>query len=200
MDRVFQKSTENTTCELYTEMCRLLKVYVANILKRDVITAAGNDFSLLSLSDENLGIGTRTWTDLVELEAERELKPFFSAVRRFYVATIKKMLQKFPFGDSILKDLGILQPQKTASYSFDQVQRLAERFPQLGLVDETLFDQLKEEFMDFTLSQLGLPSVSEYKAADHTVKPRVAVTDCLSYIWCQLHLVGCCKLGTSLQW
>ena len=55
-------------------MNKLLKVYEANILKRDVVTAAGDNLSLLNLSeenqlsDENLGIGTRTWTDLVELE------------------------------------------------------------------------------------------------------------------------------------
>ena len=154
-NRVFQKSNENTTCELYTEMTRLLRVYAANILKRDVITAAGNNLSLLSLSDENqlsdenLGTWTRTWTDLVELEAEHDLKLFFSAVRKLYVATINKMLQKFPFGDSLLKDLG---PDNTAPYSFDRVQYLAKRFPQLGLADEASVDQLREEFMDFTLS------------------------------------------------
>ena len=52
------------------------------------------------LSDENLGIGTRTWTDLVELETEHDLKPFFSAVRKFYIDTINKMLHKFQFGNS----------------------------------------------------------------------------------------------------
>ena len=149
-------------------------------LKRDVITAVGDNLHLLNLSnenqpsDENLGIGTRTWTDLVELEAEHDLKPFFSAVRKFYVATINKMLQKFPFGDSLLKDLGILQPEKTASYSFDRVQYLAEGFLQLGLADVSI-DQFREEFMDFTLSPLDLPSVSEYKAADDTLKARVGL-------------------------
>ena len=133
-------------------------MYAANILKRDVITTAGNDLSLLSssvenqVSDEILGIGTRMWTDPVELEAEHDLKPFFSAIRRFYLATINKMHQKFPFVYSILKDLGILQPEKTTSYSFDQVQRLAERFPKLGLANEDSLDQLKEESTDFTLS------------------------------------------------
>ena len=180
-NRVFQKSTENTTCELYTEMCRLLKMYAANLLKSEVISAVGSDLSLLSvtdenqLSDENLGIGTRTWTDLAELESEHELKRFFSSVRKFYVATITKMLQKFPFGDSLLKDLGILQPEKTTSYSFDLIQRLAKRFPQLGLADEASIDQLREEFIDFTLSPLDLPSVSEYKAADFMVRPRVGI-------------------------
>ena len=73
-------------------------MYAANISKRDVITAAGDNLNFLTLSeenqlfDENLGTGTRTWTDLVKLEAEHDLKPFFSAVRKFYVANINKML------------------------------------------------------------------------------------------------------------
>ena len=46
-------------------MNRLLKVYAANILKRDVVTAAGGTL-VFSTSEET--IGTRTWTDLVELE------------------------------------------------------------------------------------------------------------------------------------
>ncbi len=42
--------------------------------------------------------------------------PFFEAVKEFYLATLKKMFKKFPFGDTILKDLGI-QPQKTKTYT-----------------------------------------------------------------------------------
>ena len=89
-NRVFQKSCENTTCQLYTEMCRLVKLYASHLLKPEAITAASDNLSLLNLShenqlpDENLGIGTETWRSLVELEAERELKPFFSAVRKFF--------------------------------------------------------------------------------------------------------------------
>ena len=51
-----------------------------------------------------------------------KLKLLFPAVRKVCVATINKMLQKFPFGDPLLKDLGILRPEKTASYSFDRIQ------------------------------------------------------------------------------
>ncbi len=53
------------------------------------------------MSNENLGIGNNTWLILAEVETEYDTKPFFSAVRKFYLATIKKMLKKFPFGDSI---------------------------------------------------------------------------------------------------
>ena len=178
-NRVFQKSTENTTCELYTEMCRLTRLYAANVLKTDSITSVGSNLSLLSLErenqldDENLGVGSDTWVSLAELQEEYDLKPFFTAVRNFYVASIKKMLQKFPFSDSLLKDLGVLQPEKTASYSVDTVLGLAKRFPQLGLVDPESLDQLKEEFTDFKLSPEDLPPTSLYKAADLTMKPRV---------------------------
>ena len=178
-NRVFQKSTENTTCELYTEMCRLTRLYAANVLKTDSITSVGSNLSLLSLErenqldDENLGVGSDTWVSLAELQEEYDLKPFFTAVRNFYVASIKKMLQKFPFSDSLLKDLGVLQPEKTASYSIDTVLGLAKRFPQLGLVDPESLDQLKEEFTDFKLSPEDLPPTSLYKAADLTMKPRV---------------------------
>ena len=84
------------------------------------------------------------------------------------------MLQKFPFSDSHLKDLGVLQPEKTtASYSVDTVLGLAKRFPQHGLADPESLDQLREEFTDFKLSPEDLPPTSLYKAADLTMKPRV---------------------------
>ena len=101
-NRLFQKSTENTTSELYDEMNWLVRLYAANRLKRDAILAAGGNLSLLNLEtenqllDEDLGIGTNTWTNIAELEAELNTKPFFTAVRNVYLATIKKMLQKFP--------------------------------------------------------------------------------------------------------
>ena len=110
----------------------------------------------------------------MELEEERELKPFFSAVRKFYVyASVSKMLKKLPFGDSILKDLGILQPQATASYSIDMITSLAKRFPQIKLADADSLDNLREEFLDFCLSLADLPPLTEYQAADGTNKPRV---------------------------
>ena len=73
-NRVFQESTENTTCMLYTETSRLLKLYAGNILKKEVILAAGDNLKSLNLdkrdqlTDENLGIGTVTWVCLNELE------------------------------------------------------------------------------------------------------------------------------------
>ena len=47
--KLFQASTENTTCELYIEMNQLVKIYAGNLLKPDIIIAAGDNLSLLSL-------------------------------------------------------------------------------------------------------------------------------------------------------
>ena len=177
-NRLFQKSTANTTCELYSEMSKLVRLYAANVLRTDVIIAASDNLHNLNmdpesqLADENLGIGQATWQHLAELQLEHDLKPFFVGVRSFYLATIKKMLQKFPFRDSLLKDLGVLQPNKTSSYPVSTLLDLAKRFPQLDLANTESLDQLREEFIDFSLSPGDLPASEEYLAADGTMKPQ----------------------------
>ncbi len=93
-NRLFQKSTENTTCQLYNKMSRLVRLYASNVLKADVIIASTDNFSTLNLTreshldDENLNIGDDTWTFVAELESECDTKPFYTAVRMFCVATI----------------------------------------------------------------------------------------------------------------
>ena len=174
-NRVFQKSSENTTCMLFSETCRLLRLYVSNLLKSDVIVAASDNLKGLrldkrgQLTHENLGIGAATWSYLTELESTHDIKPFFTAVRKFYCETINKMHNKFPFDDSLM---GILQPENTASFSVCTVFSLAKRFPQLDLGENHILDQLREEFTDFQLPQADLPSLSTYKAADGSEKPR----------------------------
>ena len=74
-NRVFQKSSENTTCMLFSETCRLLRLYASNLLKSDVIVGAGDNLKGLrldrrgQLTDENLGIGAATWSCLTDLES-----------------------------------------------------------------------------------------------------------------------------------
>ena len=46
-NRVFQKSTENTTSVLFSEMCRL---YASKVLDKDVILAVGDNDNLSKLS------------------------------------------------------------------------------------------------------------------------------------------------------
>ena len=71
------------------------------------------------------------------------LKPFFSAVRSLYVSSITKTLKIFPFGDTLLRDLAVYQPDQTATHSIDTIISLAKRFPQLGLDDFDSLDQLR---------------------------------------------------------
>ena len=90
-----------------------------------------------------MGIEDSTWEAVAELEQEQDTKPFFSAVRKFYVASLKKMLKKFPFGDTLLKDLEVLQPNKTAAFPVSTVVKLAKRFPQLCLDSSDDIDALR---------------------------------------------------------
>ena len=182
MDRfncVFQKSTENTTSQLYSEMSRLVRLYAANVLTTEAIKSVGDDLKSLKFTDENLlgkedlGIGETTWTLIAALEEECDIAPFFDAVKKFYVATIQKMIKKFPFGDTLLQDLEILIPDKVTSFSINTIFRLAKRFPQLELSDPNSLDRLREEYLDFTLSPSELPTQTEYMAADKTRKPCV---------------------------
>lgn len=73
-----------------------------------------------------------------------------------------------------MKDLSILQPENTASFSVSTVLSIAKRFPRLSLAGDHILDQLREEFTDFQLSQADLPSLYTYmyKAADGSDKPR----------------------------
>ena len=80
------------------------------------------------------------------------------------------MLSKFPFGDTLMKNLAILHPDKTSSFPSSTVVTLAKRFPQLGLSDSESIRCLQKEFMDFTLSPADLPSWHTYNAVDHTKK------------------------------
>ena len=180
-NRAFQKSTESTTPQLFDEMCRLVRLYAANFLTRDSIIAAGDNLCQLKfdvesqVSNENLGIGSNTWACISDLESTHDLRPFFVAVRTFYVNSTKKMLNKFPFHDTLMKDLSVLHPEKAASFPVSKIVGLAKRFPQIGLTDSVEIDKLSEEFLDFTISPSDLPSIVKYKSADGTMRPRAGL-------------------------
>jgi hypothetical protein len=126
-----------------------------------------------------LGLGDDTWGYNAGLEEELDIRPFYCAVRSFYLATIQKMLKKFPFNDSILKDLGTINPLQVRSYQFSTIKSLAKRFKQLGLADPASLDSLRDEFMDFTLSPADLPdpSLDTYNCTSATgdKKPRAGM-------------------------
>ena len=91
---LFQKPTQNTTCQLYTEMSRLVLLYASNLLKPECIVAVGDDLSKLNLATRNqLQMKTWTWSMLLG---------------RISLECLQKMLKKFPCGDFILKNLGII--------------------------------------------------------------------------------------------
>ena len=108
---------------------------------------------------------------MAELEQEHDTKPFFEAVRKFYVKSIQKMIQKFPFGDRLFRDLEILVPGK---FDVQTATKLAQQFPQLGI---SSLDTLREECLDYTLSPTDLPDLTMYKVDDHTEKP------CIGEYW-----------------
>lgn len=74
-----------------------MRLYAGNFLKKETLLAVSDDLKKLELdssnqvADEHLGIGTDTWISVAELEQEYDTKPFFSAVRNFYLATIQKI-------------------------------------------------------------------------------------------------------------
>ena len=64
-NHLFEKSTQNTACQLYTEMSRLVRLYACNLLKQECIIV-GDDLSQPNLptrnqlADEDLGLGNTT--------------------------------------------------------------------------------------------------------------------------------------------
>ena len=107
---LFQKSTENTTSELYDAMNRSVRLYASKFLSDGTILAASDNLKNIDfdeanhVSNEHLGISDDTWTSVSQLEHLHDTAPFFKAIRSFYVSSTKKMLVKFPFGDSLMKD------------------------------------------------------------------------------------------------
>ena len=53
-NRLFHKSTENTTVQLYNETSCLTHLYVSNFVKLEVIQDTADDLTTLFLIDENL--------------------------------------------------------------------------------------------------------------------------------------------------
>ena len=178
---LFQKSTENTTSQLYDAMNWLVRLYASKFLSDSTILAASDNLKDLHfdeanhVSNEHLGIGDDTWASVSQLEHLHDTAPFFKAIRSFYVSSTKKMLVKFPLEDSLMKDLRIIQPEHTSSFSFNTITSLAKRFPPIGLNDAISLQNLKEQFQDFKLSPNDLVTLAKYKAADVVMRPNAGL-------------------------
>ena len=86
------------------------------------------------LGDNELGIGTSTRMLLCEPDSADEYigttieKRFYTSVRLFYECGVTKMLAKFPFKDSTLKDLSLLDPRNRLEINVSSSLNLAKRF------------------------------------------------------------------------
>ena len=166
-------------------MNQLVRLYASNFLSAETILAASDNLKNLEfdeanqVSNEELGIGHHTWASVSDLEYLHHMTPFFEAVRAFYMSSTKKMLAKFSFGDSLMKDLRIIQPQHTASFSFNTITAQAKRFPQICLNDTVSLQHLREQFQDFKLSPTDLPKLAlvEYKRIDGVtvLRPKIGL-------------------------
>ena len=162
-------------CELYMDIVRLTKIYVVNFLTEEAVRKAGDKIHLVDMDKvtlyENLSIGDETWLCISALEEEMDTKPFL-CVKAFYSATLQKFFKKFPFGDTILQDLGIVQLTKTKSYNVSTIKRLAKRFPQIELDSPDSLHLLAQEFTDFLLSPEDLPALRYCKDCNEVEKLR----------------------------
>lgn len=75
---------------------------------------------------------------------------FFSSIRQFYCAVVKKMVAKFPFKDPVVNSLSFLNPEERGDVTFGNVMNIVKRFP--VLVTETQLSQLEEEFNDYQVT------------------------------------------------
>ena len=115
----FQKSNENTTFELYTDIVRRTNIYAVNFLTEEAVRKAGDKIHLVDMDKvklyENLSIGDETWLCISALEEEIDTKPFFLCVKDFYSATLQKLFKKFPFGDTQFYKIWVLSNQQRQS-------------------------------------------------------------------------------------
>ena len=75
------------------------------------------------------------------------------------------MVAKFPFGDPVLRDLGVLDPAARVNLTYEPIVRLAVRFS-----PDVDAEQLKKEFEDFQLlgeDAITLVEDGESRPIDH---------------------------------
>ncbi|XP_077423442.1 zinc finger protein 862-like isoform X2 [Vanacampus margaritifer] len=147
--------------DLLPEMERLLKKLLVKFVQMEHVKSAD---SLLAVAVTNrclqheesrlaVGLGTRAlFQDTNEEDEIRQsITPamqatFFSSVRSFYEAVVTKMIQKFPFENTILSDLVVLDPRKREMLDYTSIVKLANKF-----TPDFDQEQLKDEWEDYQL-------------------------------------------------
>ena len=105
----------------------------------------------VAVPDSELGIGTATRLLLEEeadsIEGTHQGVAFFAAIREFYKEVVHKMVSKFPFRNSTIRDLSLLDPKNRQSVTSSSAIRLAKRFASVTSHEE--LDGLDAELRDY---------------------------------------------------
>ena len=179
----FQATTYTTIHQLHPEMSRLTKRILcyfvdAGVIDINDVTNTPYEDRNHQLDDETIEVGEKARSlahNLCENGMGREVESFFRSARTFYVAFVKTLVKKFPFGSTILCDLRILNPSERRTYKDfpAAVVRLAKCFPQLGLSQTEKLEELKTEAIDFYMADSAdLPEhtdVDKFWATLHNV-------------------------------
>ena len=161
------------------DIFQLLRQYLTNFIRPECLTGVSEDdidrFDFwdaeMEVPNSELGIGTATRLLLEEeadsMEGTQQEAAFFTTVRAFYREAVSKMVSKFPFRDTTIRDLSLLDPSSRSKTTSTSVTRLAKRFLRLSTED---MDDLHREFLDYkSMPEDQLPPVdaSSPSAIDH---------------------------------
>ena len=143
--------------QLYDEQDDLLKGFLAKFVKAEVIASSEEAKDVVfnsaenQLSDNDIFLGTHARIFLAQNEDDfigtGELKVFFSKVQAYYCEATTQIKKRLPFGDAVLKDLTVLDPEKRLVVTSTAVVRLASRFSQHFSADD--IDSLIDEFHEY---------------------------------------------------
>jgi len=160
---------------LIPKMNRLLRLSIAKFVLWGVIKSA-TDLTMGSFADRSvqlddgiLAVGMAMRTLLADNDddlADSIRTRIFNSVRHFYVAIVEKMVKIFPFHDTVLKNLSVLNPDSKlrCTWSPTMVRNLAARF---SIVADDEIEYLVEEFQDYQLSpDDDLPAITSDSRVD----------------------------------
>lgn len=144
---------------LKSEMDRLLRKFLAKFIKVSFIKENNADLTQLpfcsdeaQLPDDLIAVGMSARSYLAEEEENIPIATpsrFFLYVRKFYQAVVLKMMKKFPFKDTIIQDLGIIDPRNRGNVTAETALNLAKRFK---ILDDEDLDALGDECHDLCVS------------------------------------------------
>ena len=153
------------------EMNRFLRKFLAKFVKMSVIRDHSDDLTKVPYqveehqhNNEYLAVGSSArlfLSDIKENLTVEEENKFFNSVRCFYVKIVKKMMNKFPFGDEVLCHLSILN--LNSEMKPESVRILGQNY---NFVNREDTDDLVEEATDYCLAPKS--ELPKFKEGDRT--------------------------------